>query len=306
MARYINKYADATAIQSAIDGNELSKPYVAYDESAGTIDWNTKSPTPPAPVYENEYLTFEIISAGTIVWKTSSELDNQKTISYSTDNGSSWTNITSTQEGVSFNVNAGDVIKFKGLNSAYGNDGPSYNTFEGSTAIYNVYGNIMSLIYGDNFTGQTALTTTFTFYQLFFNCQGLVDASNLVLPATTLTTYCYANLFYYDMSLTAAPELPATELANYCYNEMFNNCSSLTTAPELPATTLATNCYNMMFVSCSNLNYVKCLATDISANGTSYWLYGVASTGTFVKDANMSDWETGESGIPSNWTVENN
>lgn len=87
---------------------------------------------------------------------------------------------------------------------------------------------------------------------------------------------------------------------------MFIECTSLTTAPELPATTLVRLCYSGMFNSCSKLNYVKCLATDISAYScTSGWLSNVATYGTFVKNTSMSSWTTGKSGIPDNWTVQN-
>ena len=86
---------------------------------------------------------------------------------------------------------------------------------------------------------------------------------------------------------------------------MFKSCTSLTSAPELPATTLADRCYSSMFESCQSLSYIKCLATDIHAlNSLTYWLKGVASTGTFVKNPNMSNWPTGTDGIPSGWTVQ--
>ena len=95
-------------------------------------------------------------------------------------------------------------------------------------------------------------------------------------------------------------------LAEGCYQHMFYGCTSLTTAPELPATTLVEGCYQNMFIDCRNLNHIKCLATDISANScTNFWVSGVAASGTFVKNANMSSWRTGSSnGIPRNWTVE--
>lgn len=68
-----------------------------------------------------------------------------------------------------------------------------------------------------------------------------------------------------------------------------------------------------MFDQCANLNYVKCLATDISAQGsTGFWLNGVAATGTFVKADGMDDWTVGPQdewgsihGIPAGWTVKN-
>ena len=46
---HINKFVDAAAIQAAIDNGDLVKPYVALDASAGTIDYNTRSVTPPSP-----------------------------------------------------------------------------------------------------------------------------------------------------------------------------------------------------------------------------------------------------------------
>jgi hypothetical protein len=59
-----------------------------------------------------------------------------------------------------------------------------------------------------------------------------------------------------------------------------------------------------MFNGCTNLNYVKCLATDISATScTNSWLNNVASEGTFVKAASMENWTTGTSGIPEGWTI---
>ena len=138
---------------------------------------------------------------------------------------------------------------------------------------------------------------------MFYGCTSLTTAPEL--PATSLSNSCYANMFENCTSLTTAPSiLPATTLATSCYYDMFYNCSSLTTAPELPAATLVEYCYEYMFWSCTNLNYIKCLATDISAsNCTKSWVYGVASSGTFVKHPSMNSWTTGNNGIRSNWTV---
>jgi hypothetical protein len=85
---------------------------------------------------------------------------------------------------------------------------------------------------------------------------------------------------------------------------MFNGCTSLEAAPDLPATGLKDACYYGMFNGCTSLNYIKCLAMDISAtNCTQNWVNGVASTGTFVKNAGATTWPSGPSGIPTGWTV---
>ena len=143
------------------------------------------------------------------------------------------------------------------------------------------------------------------YYSMFEGCTKLTTAPS-VLPATALTQGCYSFMFQGCTSLTEAPQLPATTLADSCYYNMFKGCTSLTEAPQLPATTLATHCYNDMFINCTNLNHIECLATDISAEGcTSNWVYGVSSSGTFVKAASMTSWPRGDSGIPNGWTIQN-
>ena len=138
---------------------------------------------------------------------------------------------------------------------------------------------------------------------MFQGCTGLTTAPEL--PATTLEQSCYRSMFQRCTSLTTAQELPATTLVYSCYNSMFAGCTSLTSAPELQATTLSDSCYNSMFYGCTSLNYIKCLATDISAsNCTLNWVVGVSSSGTFVKNPDMSSWTTGTSNIPVNWTVQ--
>ena len=308
MERYINSYATENDIQIALENGGLLKPYVAYIEDVDRIDWNSKTKTDN----KNKYLTFIITGNGNI---------NVPTGTTYSINGAEWENT-----GTTITVNSGETIRFKGNNSTYNN-----NTFSGSTASFEVEGNIMSLIYGDDFKNKLTISSIFTFSGLFKNCTKLVSAENLVLPATTLAQYCYYNMFQYCTSLITAPELPATTLTNscyssmfqscrsltsapalpattlasYCYSTMFNGCASLITAPELPATTLVDYCYQNMFYGCKNLNYIKCLATDISANScTSYWVNSVASTGTFVKPSSMTSWATGKNGIPNNWTVQ--
>lgn len=167
--------------------------------------------------------------------------------------------------------------------------------------------------YEEMFFGCTNLTTApelpattlagSCYGSMFYGCTALTAAPEL--PATTLADSCYRNMFY-GTNLTVAPELPATTLVKSCYSCMFWNCTNLTTAPELPATTLKDFCYGSMFKGCTKLNYIKMLATDISAKNCLYnWVNGVTSTGTFVKNPAMTTLSTGASGIPSGWTVQN-
>ena len=141
------------------------------------------------------------------------------------------------------------------------------------------------------------------YYSMFYGCTDLTTAPEL--PATTLVNSCYSHMFEGCTNLTKAPELPATTLTDYCYSYMFNRCTNLMVAPELPATTLTSACYSNMFENCTSLNYIKAMfITTPGINYTNNWVYGVASTGTFVKNP-AATWDvTGYSGVPTGWTVQ--
>jgi len=151
-----------------------------------------------------------------------------------------------------------------------------------ATGTFNASGNIMSLLYGDDFIGQTDLIgKNYAFYKLFKSNDRLINVSNLILPATTLASNCYGSMFHSCTSLTTAPELPATTLESSCYNSMFYGCASLTTTPELPVTTLASYCYNSMFSLCTSLTTAPELpATTLANYCYSYMFYGCTSLTT--------------------------
>ena len=216
--------------------------------------------------YSKEPLTFKILSYGTINW-TAYDSSLTKTIEYKLNDGE-WTHITSNTEpsASAIVVTRGDKIQFRGNNTSY-SDGLYYNTFGSSTALFEVEGNIMSLIYGDNFKNNSTISSYNTFNGLFEDCTKLVSAKNLVLPATTLAIGCYGSMFGGCTSLTTSPELPATTLANGCYQNMFYGCKSLTSAPVLPATTLKNHCYRQMFYGCKSLTTAPALpATTLTSN----------------------------------------
>ena len=266
----------------------------------------------PVHHYENDYLTFRITSAGTICWKSVGS-GYAKTIEYSL-NGGEWTSITAASTPPSINVVADDVIRFKGTNTTYAGSKTNYASFGkdttgatdiSSTAHFVAEGNVMSLIYGDNFIGNTAMTGTYNFCSLFKRTN-IESAENLVLPSTTLTNYCYRAMFSWCTELAVAPKLPATTLARGVYWYMFENCA-IVEAPELLAETLVQECYGCMFTGCTRLNYIKCMANSgfDATSAKTNWTSGVASSGTFVKDSGVSTstWSRGANGIPTNWLV---
>ena len=204
----------------------------------------------------------------------------------------SWTENSNSDYDVGGNINSLVKVNFE-------NDTNCYSFYISRTGFFKNKTKLKSA--GDLILPATALISN-CYVSMFQDCSSLTTAP--ALPATTLANGCYAGMFSGCTSLTTAPELPATTLTSYCYQTMFYGCSSLTTAPELPATTLTNNCYQIMFEGCTNLNYIKCLATNISASScTTNWVDSVAATGTFVKNSSMSSWTTGVNGIPTGWIV---
>ena len=258
--------------------NSFDYPTVAYVDETEEVKWMSIQDK-----YAREYLTFKALEGGTIsfnIWR-SMGTDMITSISYSTDNGQTWTTTNNTDNKsehlvIDVNVNQGDKVLWKGIATQTGyydedDYGEYVGSFFSSDCEFNAYGNVMSLLYGDNFYSNKNLgNTDGTFTKLFHDYDGektceVVSAQNLMLPATTLQPYCYDYMFYGCTSLTTAPELPATTLANSCYYNMFRGCTALTTAPELPATTLARYCYEYMFNRCTSLTTAPVLSATTLA-----------------------------------------
>ncbi|MBO7325478.1 MAG: hypothetical protein J6U57_08670, partial [Bacteroidales bacterium] len=217
--------------------------------------------------------------------------------SYSLD-GSTWVELAANTATPA--INTGGTISFRNYVSS---TGTSIGTFS-SNKTFDLKGNIMSMLFGQNFIEQNSLVYHRGCFTDLLKMSRVVDASKLYMPATTLANSCCQEMFSGCTSLTQAPELPATTLGDGCYHSMFKGCTSLTQAPELPATTLIASCYNSMFRNCTSLGYISMLATDVSASGAlSSWVSGVATSGTFVKAAGVTI-PSGASGIPEGWTVE--
>ena len=318
-------YADT--IEYNFDGSSNYTTYTEPFEITETVTVYAKATNMDGSItasqvceYDNRFTPFYIEDVSgsdntiSIIKYTSSApgLSIQKSL-----DGVTWESMgTTSAKAITATVPANGKLYLRCNTYNWGSSASNYNYFNASTGNFNVGGNIMSLLYGSSFNGQTAFKSNYTYiFTNLFQGRNIVSATKLLLPATTLYNYCYYYMFYNCKSLTTAPELPATTLAqncyysmfqgctalttapsilpattltNNCYYNMFKGCTALTTAPELPATTVVYQCYYYMFQNCSNLNYVKCLLTNPQTNYSADWLSGVAASGTFVKSPNVT------------------
>ena len=238
--------------------------------------------------YSKEYLTIEAVDNSVLVefiLYATSGMSVSKDIQYSKDK-SSWTTVSfGNSSGGNIpgvGINKGEKLYLRGDNTTYSDYSDDDNTqfyhcnikITGDNSNAKLYGNIMSLLYADNFTNQTTLYNRCTFSHLFSSSTALTDASNLILPATTLSEKCYEAMFTGCSSLTSIPKLPATTLAPLCYSSMFQNCTSLIESiQELPATTLAEECYSYMFNGCSSLRLTPDLPATTLVPGCYLYMF---------------------------------
>ena len=99
--------------------------------------------------YSQMYLTFEAIESGTFKF---SGATSAHTLSYSLDDGTTWTSLAHNTNTPT--INAGNKIMWKG--DLTPQDYKGIGKFV-ATGKFDVYGNIMSLLYEDDFVGQISL-----------------------------------------------------------------------------------------------------------------------------------------------------
>ena len=109
-------------------------------------------------------------------------------ISYSTDNGETWTTTNNTNDKeenltVTVNVTESDKVLWKGDAQQTGFNDYEYGlvgSFFSSTCEFNVEGNVMSLLYGDDFIGEDTLEYEGQFAYLFYERIVIVACSKIV------------------------------------------------------------------------------------------------------------------------------
>ena len=250
----------------------------------------------PETSMEGTPLTLVAIEDGKITVTFYNGIILQNDIHYFIKGGPEQTIAKDTKGSYDIIVKKGDVVRFYSTNTSLGSGAVAATrgltrAVDSSAKYINIkpsmkteiYGNVMSLLKGkDNLESATALEAKNAFYGLFAGAEKLVNNAErlLVLPATTLT--------------------------EGCYQDMFNGCKGIEKAPELPAPKLEKNCYQEMFYDCAKLNHVKCLASDITAEGsTKDWLgkAGTEATGAKVLESVLDMKAGSDDGVPVSWTA---
>ena len=260
--------------------------------------------------YLSQYFTCEMLSTGYFTVASMREQAGvyTSTMDYKLNDDGTWSTITVDNTGWTIEVTTGDKLYFRGTNNAYafgdnkhyiifgynGTNASYQNTVKQPTTVYfNVYGNSMSLLYGDNFADKTVLTSAFTFCSIF-KTSNVISAEYLMFPATTLLPSCYRAMFSKSIYVTTSPMLFAKDLVDQCYKYMFETCSALTKVVCLAETGIDTGSSVNAFMtgtvtgtSAANCKFIKSPNATVGGTGTSNWVRGVngIQTGWQVEDA---------------------
>ena len=126
-----------------------------------------------------------------------------------------------------------------------------------------------------------------TFASMFYGCSAITNPPQITYSQQTTKYGQYYNMFRYCTSLTSAPVFPETTIAKKALLNTFTNCSALALI-DVNFTTWST--------------YKTGSSSSANQYNTYYWVYNVASSGTFRKPNALSTaWGTSQ--IPNNWTI---
>lgn len=183
-------------------------------------------------VFSKQYLRTIALEDGIIsfnIWQTM-DTDLIESISYSLDNGNTWHTYDNEDNKsnnfvISVGVSAGDKILWKGIGTQTGfYDGTDYyGSFFSSTCYMNVDGNVMSLLYGDDFVDENNLNYNGQFAYLFCDKNGydstsIMHAGNLYLPYT-IQGKNYFNSIFKNTNPITKPILLHTNFEGITYTK---------------------------------------------------------------------------------------
>ncbi len=143
IGKYIKVFDTHAEYQEYSQGNNMEKPNVSVCKNEHEVHYN------PYIDYSSEYLTFVALEDGTFTFSTNA-------VSYSLDKGKTWTELAAAT--ASPTVTAGNKIMWKGEMTPLMEESTIGVGNFTSTGRFDVQGNIMSLLYGDDFKEQTDLT----------------------------------------------------------------------------------------------------------------------------------------------------
>lgn len=224
-----------------------------------------------------DYLKFTARSSGTFTFSIPASVSPSDLpyIAYSI-NGSTWTitnNVANQAVTITTPTIAKDkyvLIKSEAKRTAIA-DSDNDSTRVSSTCDFDVSGNILSLLLGDNFKDDTTIDYYDSnehdyMFDRLFKLARIVHANELKLPITGVPYFCFRDTFRECSIMTLGPrKIPITRVADSGLRGMFGYCSVLTNMPDLSTISGRRNVFGnracfYMFEKCYKLTSVTPIA----------------------------------------------
>lgn len=266
--------------------------------------------------YSADYMTIENVGTTNVnvTWRKLGSSDRPASL-YASEDGTNWTSYSARdpmENLPSFTLNKGKKRMLK-VSKSSGRNGFVDFASDGQVI---VYGNALSMIYGDNFVNHSnipvqGLKWMFLGHTDSPNTQ-IISAEHLVFgkPGDSVIIDeegCYG-MFAGCPNLRYAPVMSnVIRVGQNGLNRLFAGCQALEKGVDLSgvASVGTTGC-EQLYYNCSSLT--DATAPNISTWSTAdftNWLYGVLFTGTVHKPAALSIPANDVSGVPSGWTTQN-
>lgn len=221
--------------------------------------------------YRHQYFTTEALADNCVFTLNIAKDVNTSIVTgfyYSRDR-ITWTpilNVAGVNQSVSLPaINTGEKYYWKGTNYAISQNG-TFN--EGKSNFKNVrllasqnfkaYGNMFSMLWGDDFIGKNYFpddTTDYIYAGFFWNSTKLIDAQNLYFPGQHTKGFN-----------VSSNETPTSDEVINSFNDLFNGCSNLEYGPIIEMLTIVGNSsIKRMFNGCGKLKSVTFYAITTPA-----------------------------------------
>ena len=209
--------------------------------------------------YRHQYFTTEALADNCVITLNIAQNVNTNIVTsfyYSRDR-ITWTPVTNTSGTAQTitlpAINTGEKYYWKGVNKAISQNG-SYDATNrvniSATQNYKVYGNMFSMLWGDDFIGQNYFpddTTNYIYAGFFYNSTTLVDAANLYFPGQHTKGF----------TCNTGGETPTADEVINTFNDTFSGCSNLINCPIIEMLTINGNsAVKRMFQNCRKMTNV--------------------------------------------------
>ena len=238
------------------------------------------------------------VSSSSSVWLEFKTYPSDWTVNMEkSSDGLNWTSmgqITSTSQSLEIPKNS--KMYFRGINQTLGTvleDNPNNRKFTNiktNSSTAKLGGNILSLLYGSNFTGseRSIPNNNVGCFNQLFNGGRWIDTSNLLIPIDSIPAWTFFSTFSECQWMVSAPSFEYTAVGDYAFRSCFLGCFALTKVPSMNVASVSKYAYQDCFAGCKGITNCPEFASSSLSEGCYKGMYSRCTALTKVPTINVS------------------